>query len=36
MSSEIIQSITYGNYDDFQLVNSIFSQKNCFTSLRII
>jgi hypothetical protein len=36
MSSEIIQGKTYDNYDDFQLVNSVFSQKNCFTSLRII
>ncbi len=27
MSSEIIQSVTYDNYDDFQLVDFIFSQK---------
>jgi hypothetical protein len=27
MSSEIIQSVTYDNYDDFQHVNFIFSQK---------
>ncbi len=26
MSSEIIQSVAYGNYDDFQHVNFIFSQ----------
>jgi hypothetical protein len=26
MSSEIIQSVTYDNYDDFQHVNFIFSQ----------
>jgi hypothetical protein len=26
MSSEIIQSVAYDNYDDFQLVNFIFSQ----------
>jgi hypothetical protein len=26
MSSEIIQSVVYDNYDDFQLVNFIFSQ----------
>jgi hypothetical protein len=25
MSSEIIQSVTYDNYDDFQHVNFIFS-----------
>jgi hypothetical protein len=30
MSSEIIQSVTYDNYDDFQLVNSIFVTKNLF------
>jgi hypothetical protein len=26
MSSEIIQSVAYDNFDDFQLVNFIFSQ----------
>jgi hypothetical protein len=26
MSSEIVQSVAYGNYDDFQHVNLIFSQ----------
>jgi hypothetical protein len=26
MNSEIIQSVAYDNYDDFQLVNFIFSQ----------
>ncbi len=26
MSSEIIQSVTYDNYDDFQDVNFMFSQ----------
>jgi hypothetical protein len=26
MSSEIIQNVTYDNYDDFQHVNSVFSQ----------
>jgi hypothetical protein len=26
MSSEIIQSVAYDNYDDFQHVNFIFSQ----------
>jgi len=26
MSSEIIQSVAYGNYNDFQHVNFIFSQ----------
>jgi hypothetical protein len=26
MSTEIIQSVTYDNYDDFQHVNFIFSQ----------
>jgi hypothetical protein len=26
MSSEIIQSVAYNNYDDFQHVNFIFSQ----------
>jgi hypothetical protein len=29
MSSEIMQSVTYDNYDDFQIVNFVFSQKNC-------
>jgi len=27
MSSEIIQNVTYDNYDDFQHVHFIFSQK---------
>ncbi len=27
MSSEIIQSVAYDNYDDFQHVNFIFSKK---------
>jgi hypothetical protein len=27
MSNEIIQSIAYDNYDDFQHVNFIYSQK---------
>ncbi len=27
MGSEIIQSVAYDNYDDFQHVNFIFSQK---------
>jgi len=26
MNNEIIQSVTYDNYDDFQCVNFIFSQ----------
>jgi hypothetical protein len=26
MSNEIIQSVTYDNYDDFQHINVIFSQ----------
>jgi hypothetical protein len=30
MNSEIIQSVAYDNYDDFQHVNFIFSQKNSF------
>jgi hypothetical protein len=31
MSSEIIQSVTYDDHDDFQHVNNfIFSQKNSF------
>jgi hypothetical protein len=33
MSSEIIQSVAYDNYDDFQL--HVFT-KICFTILRII
>jgi hypothetical protein len=36
MSSEIIQSEAYDNYDDFQHVHFIFSQKNHFTIWRII
>ncbi len=37
MSSEIIQSVAYDNYDNFQRVNMIiFSQKFHFTILRII
>jgi hypothetical protein len=35
MSNEIIQSVAYDNYDDFQHVNLIFSQ-NSFEILRII
>jgi len=27
MSSEIIQSVAYDNYDDFQHLNFVFSQK---------
>jgi len=27
LSSEVIQSVAYDNYDDFQQVNFIFSQK---------
>jgi len=27
MSSEIIQSVAYGNYNDFQHINFIFSKK---------
>jgi hypothetical protein len=30
MSSEIIQSVAYDNYDDFQHVHFIFSQKTLF------
>jgi len=36
MSSEIIQSIAYDNFFDFQHVNFIVSQKFHFTILRII
>jgi hypothetical protein len=36
MSGEIIQNVTYDNYDDFQHVNFIFSTKFNFTILRII
>jgi hypothetical protein len=38
MGSEIIQSVAYDNYDNFQHVNFIFSQKFIihFTILRII
>jgi hypothetical protein len=36
MSSEIIESVTYDNYDDFQHVNFIFSTNFHFTKLRII
>jgi hypothetical protein len=36
MSNEIIESVTYDNYDDFQHVNLIFSQNFHFTILRII
>jgi hypothetical protein len=37
MSSEIIQSEAYDNYDDFQHVNFIFSKKFIFSLfLRII
>jgi len=36
MSSEIIQSVTYDNYDDFQQVNFVFFAKFHFTILRII
>jgi hypothetical protein len=36
MSNEIIQSVAYDNYDEFQHVNFIFSQKSHFTILRII
>jgi hypothetical protein len=30
MSSEIIQSVIFDNYDDFQLVNSVFLPKKLF------
>jgi hypothetical protein len=33
MSSEIIQSLVYDNYDDFQHVNFIFSQNLLFWGL---
>jgi hypothetical protein len=36
MSSEIIQSVAYDNYDDFQHVNFIFFTKFYFTILKII
>jgi hypothetical protein len=38
MNSEIIQSVAYDNYDDFQHVNFIFSHKISFhfIILRII
>jgi hypothetical protein len=36
MNSEIIQSVAYDNYDDFQHVNVIFFTKFHFTILRII
>jgi len=36
MSSEIIQSVAYNNFDDFQHLNFIFSHKFHFTILRII
>jgi hypothetical protein len=36
MSSEIIQSVAYDNYADFQHVNNLFSQIFTFTILRII
>ncbi len=36
MSSEIIQSVAYDNYDDFKHVNFIFFTKFHFTILRII
>ncbi len=36
MSSEIIQSVVYDNYDDFQHVNFIFVTKFHFTNSRII
>jgi superfamily II RNA helicase len=36
MTSEIIQSVAYANYDDFQHINFIFFKKNHFTILRII
>jgi hypothetical protein len=36
MSNEIIQSVAHDNYDEFQHVNFIFSQKSHFTILRII
>jgi hypothetical protein len=36
MNSEIIPSVVYDNYDDFQHVNFLFSQNFHFTILRII
>jgi hypothetical protein len=36
MSSEIIQSVAYDKYDDFQHVNLMFSQNFNFTILKII
>jgi hypothetical protein len=36
MSNEIIQSVAYDNYDEFQNENFILSQKSHFTILRII
>jgi hypothetical protein len=35
MNSEIIQSVAYDSYDDFQHVNFIFTPKK-FTILRLI
>ncbi len=36
MSGEIIQNVTYDNYDDFQHVNFILFTKFNFTIFRII
>jgi hypothetical protein len=36
MSGEIIESVAYENYDDFQHVNFIFSQNFISLFLRII
>jgi hypothetical protein len=36
MGSEIIQSVAYDNYDDFQYVNFLFFTKFHLTILRII
>jgi len=36
MSSQIIQSVAYDNYDDFHHLKFMFSQKIQFTILRII
>jgi hypothetical protein len=36
MNDEIIQSVAYDNYDDFQHINAMFSQKIHFTIFRII
>jgi hypothetical protein len=33
---KIIQVVAYDNYDDFQHVDTLFSQKFIFTILRII